>query len=411
MAPCLAEEEISPAMMARSSIILKPPTQGAVSTLHMIHCFHLVDFPKSLISYVTGKCSKIGYFLTMHPGVNCISFNGGGLSVYQKDFEKHFLEISATFYFRASHKFIESCDCGDYLRTVCDFTAYDLDNQKGVNRFHFDTKVILQNLADTYQPPFRIYVEQRRARGIMCAANRVNGVPSCVDYNLLTKILRKQWGFQGYIASDCGAVVIIHDQQGYTKSAEEVVADVMQAGMDLECVTYLTDHAKSTVQHNQLPIYQIDSATHNLFSIRIRLILFGGNPTKLPFGMNGPNHLCSKNHLYLALEATRNNIILLKKIVSLLPLLKTSSIFLAVIGPNANDAPLTLLRNYVGPPCKSITILQGFWHYVKEVVFHPGCDGGPKCPSTQIDQAVEVAKFKQWDPGTLMLGTISLFLY
>lgn len=161
--------------------------------------------------------------------------------------------------------------------------------------------------------------------------------------------------------------------------------------MDLECGSYLTDHAKSAVQQKKLPIVRIDRALHNLFSIRIRLGQFDGNPAKLPFGMIGPNHVCSENHLYLALEAARNGIVLLKNTASLLPLPKTS-ISLAVIGPNANASPLTLLGNYAGPPCKSITILQGFQHYVKNAVFHPGCDGGPKCASAPIDKAVKVAK-------------------
>lgn len=167
------------------------------------------------------------------------------------------------------------------------------------------------------------------------------------------------------------------------------------SGMDLECGTYLTDHAKSAVLQNKLPISQIDRALHNLFSIRIRLGLFDGNPTKLPFGMIGPNHVCSKGHLYLALEAARNGIVLLKNNAALLPLPKTSpssTISLAVIGPNANASPLTLLGNYAGPPCRSMTLLQGFQHYVKDTIFHPGCDGGPKCPTAQIEQAVEVAK-------------------
>jgi hypothetical protein len=162
--------------------------------------------------------------------------------------------------------------------------------------------------------------------------------------------------------------------------------------MDLECGTYLTDHAKSAVEQKKLHISQIDRALHNLFSIRMRLGQFGGNPSKLPFGMIGPNHVCSENHLYIALEAARNGIVLLKNTASLLPLPKTSTISLAVIGPNANASPLTLLGNYAGPPCKYITILQGFRHYVKDAVFHPGCDGGPKCASAQINEAVNIAK-------------------
>ncbi|KAG2399939.1 beta-D-xylosidase 7 [Vigna angularis] len=273
------------------------------------------------------------------------------------------------------------------------FTAYDLDNWKGVDRFLFDARVSLQDLADTYQPPFQSCVQQGGASGIMCAYNRVNGVPSCADFNLLTKTVRKKWHFRGYITSDCGAVGIIHDQQGFTKSAEEAVADVLRAGMDVECGSYLTDHAESAVLQKKVSMSEIDRALHNLFSIRMRLGLFGGNPRSLPFGMIGPNHVCSKEHQYLALEAARNGIVLLKNSPTLLPLPKTSpSISLAVIGPNANASPLTLLGNYAGPPCKFVTILQGFQHYVKNAVYHPGCDGGPKCSSAKIEQAVEVAK-------------------
>ncbi|XP_019417349.1 PREDICTED: probable beta-D-xylosidase 7 isoform X2 [Lupinus angustifolius] len=272
------------------------------------------------------------------------------------------------------------------------FTAYDLDNWKGVSRFVFDARVSLQDLADTYQPPFKSCVKQGRASGIMCAYNRVNGVPSCADFNLLTKTVREKWDFNGYIASDCNAVAIIHDQQGYAKSPEEAVADVLRAGMDLECGNYLSSHAKSAVLQKKVPISEIDRALHNLFSIRIRLGLFNGNPTKLSFGMIGPNHVCSKKHQYLALEAARSGIVLLKNSDALLPLPKTNpAISLAVIGPNANDFT-TLAGNYAGPPCRNMTVLQGLHHYVKNTVFHPGCDGGPKCPTAQIEEAVEVAR-------------------
>lgn len=163
--------------------------------------------------------------------------------------------------------------------------------------------------------------------------------------------------------------------------------------MDLECGSYLTYHAKSAVLQKKLGMSEIDRALQNLFSIRMRLGLFDGNPTRLSFGLIGSNHVCSKEHQYLALEAARNGIVLLKNSPTLLPLPKTSpSISLAVIGPNANSSPLTLLGNYAGPPCKYVTILQGFRHYVKNAFYHPGCDGGPKCSSAQIDQAVEVAK-------------------
>ncbi|MBA0835913.1 hypothetical protein Goarm_008163 [Gossypium armourianum] len=70
----LAVSKIAPALIAGNSIVLKPPTQGAVAALHMVHCFHLAGFPKGLISCVTGRGSEIGDFLTMHPMVNCIRY-------------------------------------------------------------------------------------------------------------------------------------------------------------------------------------------------------------------------------------------------------------------------------------------------------------------------------------------------
>ncbi|KAG6706623.1 hypothetical protein I3842_07G230600 [Carya illinoinensis] len=82
----LAVSKIAPALIAGNSLVLKPPTQGAVAALHMVHCFHLAGFPKGLISCVTGKGSEIGDFLTMHPRINCISFTGGdtGIAISKK---------------------------------------------------------------------------------------------------------------------------------------------------------------------------------------------------------------------------------------------------------------------------------------------------------------------------------------
>ncbi|KAL6984189.1 putative beta-D-xylosidase 7 [Sarracenia purpurea var. burkii] len=127
------------------------------------------------------------------------------------------------------------------------FTAYDLDNWKGINRFGFNAIVTKQDMADTYQPPFQSCVQKGRASGIMCAYNQVNGVPNCADYNLLSKTARGQWGFQGYITSDCDAVSIIHDNQGYAKSPEDAVSDVLKAGILKHPFTfiYLTQYQET----------------------------------------------------------------------------------------------------------------------------------------------------------------------
>ncbi|GLT64293.1 hypothetical protein SLA2020_367970 [Shorea laevis] len=270
------------------------------------------------------------------------------------------------------------------------FTAYDLDDWNGVNRFIFDARVTVQDLADTYQPPFQSCVEQGRASGIMCAYNRVNGVPSCADYNLLSETARRRWGFHGYITSDCDAVSIIHDNQGYAKTPEDAVVDVLKAGMDVDCGSYLQNYTKKAVEEKKLPQSEIDRALRNLFSVRMRLGLFDGSPVRQPFGNIGPDKVCSKDHQDLALEAARSGIVLLKNSDRLLPLPKKRSLSLAVIGPNANS-PQTLLGNYAGPPCKSVTPLQALQSYVKNTIFHQGCDA-VSCYSAAIDEAVKIAK-------------------
>ncbi|KVH98568.1 Fibronectin type III-like domain-containing protein [Cynara cardunculus var. scolymus] len=261
------------------------------------------------------------------------------------------------------------------------FTAYDLDHWKGVDRFGYDAKVTKQDLVDTYQPPFHNCIQHAQASGIMCAYNRVNGVPNCADYNLLTNIARKQW--------DCDAVSIIYDVHKYAKTPEDAVAEVLKAGMDVDCGSYMQNHTKSAVQKKKVLESDIDRALSNLFTMRMRLGLFNGNPASLPYGSIGPNQVCSKAHQDLALEAARNGIVLLKNSAKLLPFKKTIS-SLAVIGPNANSA-YTLVGNYAGPPCKSIEPLKALQNYVKNTQYIKGCNF-VNCTSASIDEAVKVAK-------------------
>ncbi|KAJ8771606.1 hypothetical protein K2173_026783 [Erythroxylum novogranatense] len=270
------------------------------------------------------------------------------------------------------------------------FTAYDLDSWNGISRFTFDAKVTAQDLADTYQPPFQKCIQEGSASGIMCAYNRVNGVPNCADYNLLSKTARGQWGFNGYITSDCDAVSIIHDKQGYAKTPEDAVADVLKAGMDVNCGDYLKNHTKSAVEKKKLPESELDRALHNLFSVRMRLGLFNGDPAKLLYGSIAADEVCSKEHQALALEAALDGIVMLKNSDRLLPLTKSKFLSLAVIGPNA-DLPKTLVGNYAGPPCKTITPLLGLKNYVKNIRYHPGCTT-VACSSASIDEAVTIAK-------------------
>ncbi|XP_011011484.1 PREDICTED: probable beta-D-xylosidase 7 [Populus euphratica] len=258
---------------------------------------------------------------------------------------------------------------GDHLQaSACckHYTAHDLDNWNGVNRFRFNAIVTLQDMADTYQPPFRSCVQEGNASGIMCSYNEINGIPSCAHHDLLTKTLRQEWGFYGYITSDCDAVNVLHVEQKYAKTPEDAVADALKSGivtlllpchariciwMDVECstsarskdfpVSYLRNYTKSAVEKRKVTVSEIDRALHNLFSTRMRLGLFNGDPSKQLYSDIGPDQVCYQEHQALALEAALDGIVLLKNADRLLPLSKS--------GISTN-----LLGNYFDPARKNL---------------------------------------------------------
>ncbi|XP_074589386.1 LOW QUALITY PROTEIN: putative beta-D-xylosidase 7 [Curcuma longa] len=270
------------------------------------------------------------------------------------------------------------------------YTAYDMDDWKGNVRYTFDARVTAQDMEDTYQPPFRSCVKEGGASCIMCSYNKVNGVPTCADYNLLTKTARVSWGFDGYIASDCDSVALIYGAQGYAKSPEEAVADVLKAGMDMNCGDYVQKYAASAVQKQLLSEADIDRALRNLFSLRMRLGLFSGLDPRYSAGSISATQVCSKEHQDLALEAARDSIVLLKNRANLLPLSKSKVRSLGVIGPNA-DIGYKLLGNYGGPPCQGITPLRALQNYVSDTRFVAGC-ATTACSSSSKNEAVQLAR-------------------
>ncbi|KAJ3695796.1 hypothetical protein LUZ60_001173 [Juncus effusus] len=264
------------------------------------------------------------------------------------------------------------------------FTAYDLDNWEGIVRDSFNAIVTEQDLEDTFQPPFKSCVEDGRATGIMCSYNEVNGVPSCANYTLLTQTARGKWGFNGYITSDCDAVADVYESQHYAQTPEDAVAYVLKAGMDVNCGNYLQKFTGSAIQQGKIIEGDVNRALYNLFSIRMRLGLFGK-----PNSSIGPDHVCSQEHQTLALQAAKEGIVLLKNTDNLLPLTKSLVLSLGVIGPNANNYTV-LLGDYAGPPCQIITPLMGLQAYVKNIKYSNGCDD-VACKTSYIDQAVQIA--------------------
>ncbi|XVE49324.1 hypothetical protein DITRI_Ditri01bG0073600 [Diplodiscus trichospermus] len=269
------------------------------------------------------------------------------------------------------------------------YTAYDLDNWKGVDRFHFDAKVTKQDLEDTYQPPFKSCVVEGHVSSVMCSYNRVNGIPTCADPDLLKGIVRGQWGLDGYIVSDCDSVEVYYNAIHYTATPEDAVALALQAGLNMNCGDYLGKYTENAVNLNKVEESIVDQALIYNYIVLMRLGFFDGNPKFLPFGNLGPSNVCTDDHQLLALDAAKQGIVLLDN-NGALPLSKTITKNLAVIGPNAN-ATTVMISNYAGIPCRYTSPLQGLQKYVSMVTYEAGCSDVKCSNQTLIQPAVQAA--------------------
>ncbi|MQL99667.1 hypothetical protein Taro_032392 [Colocasia esculenta] len=270
------------------------------------------------------------------------------------------------------------------------YTAYDLDNWKGTDRFHFNARVTKQDLEDTFDVPFRACVVEGKVASVMCSYNQVDGVPTCADPNLLLNTIRGQWHLNGYIVSDCDSVGVFYSAQHYTSTPEDAAADAIKAGLDLDCGPFLAQHTEGAVTQGKVSELQVDYALANTITVQMRLGMFDGDPFKQPFGNLGPRDVCTPAHQNLALHAAHQGIVLLKNDRRVLPLSPSRYRTVAVIGPNS-DATVAMIGNYAGVPCGYTSPLQGIGRYAK-TIHQAGC-GGVACAGNQpIDAAVAAAQ-------------------
>lgn len=222
-------------------------------------------------------------------------------------------------------------------------------------RHSFDAQIDEHDLRETYLPHFEACIKEAGAYSIMGAYNRTNGEPCCASHTLLKKILREEWGFEGYVVSDCEAIKDIYANHKLVETAEEAAALAVKAGCDLNCgETYPA--LLAAVEKGLISEEAIDRSVKRLFTARFRLGMFDPPEqvayAQIPYEVNA-----SDEHHQLALKAAQESIVLLKNEVELLPLNKEID-SIAVIGPNADEV-LALLANYEGTPSQVITPLEG----------------------------------------------------
>merc|ERR1711998_700584 len=151
--------------------------------------------------------------------------------------------------------------------------AYSLENYGGVSRHTFDAKVSAYDLASTYYPGFEAPVRESKAMGVMCSYNMANGQPTCGNPEL-TKVLREDWGFDGYITSDTDACGDISSSHHFAKDSKHAVADCLAGGTDINSGGTYKGNLAAAVSEKVTTREAVEAALFNAYKIRFRLGLF-----------------------------------------------------------------------------------------------------------------------------------------
>ena len=240
-------------------------------------------------------------------------------------------------------------------------------------RHSFDARVSRQDLYETYLPAFKACVQEAGVEAVMGAYNRTNGEPCCGSKTLLIDILRKEWGFEGHVVSDCWAINDFHAHHKITKTPLESAAMAMNNGCDVNCGC-MFPNLWDAVKGGYVEEARLDEAVTNLMECRMKLGMFEEEGT-VPFDVIGYEQVDTAENKSLNLEISRKSLVLLKNQDNLLPLDLSGIKSIGVIGPNA-DSRKALVGNYEGTASRYVTVLEGIEDYVGErarVYYSEGC--------------------------------------
>ncbi|NKJ40885.1 glycoside hydrolase family 3 C-terminal domain-containing protein [Novosphingobium sp. SG720] len=220
-------------------------------------------------------------------------------------------------------------------------------------RDSFDVDPSPQDLEWTYLPAFRMAVTQGHALSLMCAYNSIAGTPACANDALLNQRVRKDWGFTGFVVSDCDAIGNIWQFHHHAFDAAEASAAAIRGGTDFNCGSAY-GALPDAVRRGLVSEGEVDRALVRSLSARARLGIAFGQPN--PWARIKPAQVDTPDHRALALEAARKTMVLVQNEGGVLPL--KPGMRLAVIGANADDLAV-LEGNYHGTAAAPVTPLDG----------------------------------------------------
>lgn len=240
-----------------------------------------------------------------------------------------------------------------YLKTVATIKHFVANNEEN-NRFSSSSQIPTKQLYEYYFPAYEACVKEAGVQSVMTAYNAFNGVPPSGSRWLLGEVLRKEWGFDGFVVSDCGAIGVMNWQHRVVNSLEEAAALGVNSGCDLECGTTYKEKLVQAVKQGLISEATIDQALTRVLTARFKLGEF--DPMELvPYNHYDKKLLAGKKFAELAYEAAVKSVVLLKN-ENLLPLSKEKAKSVAVVGPFADH---NYLGGYSGQPPYSVTLLKG----------------------------------------------------
>lgn len=290
-----------------------------------------------------------------------------------------------------------------YLKLVATPKHFAVHSGPEADRHRFDARASWRDMRLTYLPAFQATVQEGGAFSVMGAYNRTNGEACCASPTLLQKVLREEWGFEGYVVSDCGAIDDIYAHHRLVDTPEEAAALAVKNGCDLNCgKTYRS--LVEAVEQGLITEAELDIALRRLFKARLRLGMFDPQE-QVPYSSIPLEVVDCPEHRQLALETARQSMVLLKN-EGVLPLRKDLK-RVAVIGPNA-DQELVMLGNYYGTPAFITSVLEGIKKKVSpgtQVTYARGCS---ILAEDRGGFAAAVALAKEADVAVVVLGLSQL---
>jgi beta-glucosidase len=300
-----------------------------------------------------------------------------------------------------------------YFRVIATAKHFAVHSGPETTRHTVDVQVSKHDEEDTYLPAFRAAITEGKAGSVMCAYNRVNGQPACASTFLLQDTLRGAWKFNGYVVSDCDAVLDIYKGHHFAKSQAEAAAVSIKTGMDNECADYITivkdvhDYQPfiDAVKQGLLSEADIDVTLKRLFTTRMRLGMFDP-PSMVPYANTPESEIDSAPHRALALKTAQESMVLLKN-DGVLPFGPGVTKIL-VAGPLAESTE-ALFGNYNGIPSHAVSVLEGMQKQFPgaKVSYQPGTNFLSEKPVTGDPLAAAVAAAKQADVVVAVTGITS----